>query len=218
MKYSAHKFHGDLWHALLTVFANAIRVTAFWFNFIFVGCTNRAQNARCALETSNVQWNSIMELFDLIWFDFVFLRLHYITAQFGALIVCLSLKENFAIIPLYAIMMLNMVNYNTCNVCVAKHLNAWIHEWQVLDTHTQHTYQPAYILYGVHRGELMHWSSFNTLACEGVHCSNFDDDLPPKMERIKRFLSRTSWLCIGMQCLENWLNDKLNAVCATLIQ
>lgn len=113
----------------------------------FYFCWLYKQSANCTLEISNVKWNSVMELFDLIWFFLSFaLRCDVIWC-----IDCVLLKGIFDIIPLFMIMMLNMVNYNTCNVCVAKHLNAWI-TWIARTGHTHIHYS----LPIAHRSELMH--------------------------------------------------------------
>lgn len=98
-------------------------------------CTNRA---KCALEYQTLGGgNSITGLFDFILF-FV-----CITSQSGALIAYLIEGKFSNYITLYMITMLNMVNYNTCNVFVVKHLNTrimctgqWTHMHYLTHTNT----------------------------------------------------------------------------------
>lgn len=75
MKYSAHKFHCDLWHAFLTVFANAISLHHFdsiLFHFVD---RHTEQNAL-----------KYQVLDGIVWFDFFSIC---ITSQSGAWILCL---------------------------------------------------------------------------------------------------------------------------------
>lgn len=111
MKYSAHKFHCDLWHAFLTVFANAISLHHF-DSILFHFVDRRTYRAKCA-KISSVRWNC------LVWF---FSYLHYITIR------CMDFVSYWKKIqrPLCHCMMFNMANYYTCSVFSTKYSNTWI--------------------------------------------------------------------------------------------
>lgn len=117
-------------------FANAIYVTAFWFNFISLIVYK--QSEVCASTPPNVRWWKFYHgiLFGMFWFDLIFFFV-CVTSQFSE---CMEhwlrlIERKLNIIPLY-------MEWSWCStwiiiifaVCLWQ--NTWLHESNEYWTHT----------------------------------------------------------------------------------
>lgn len=175
MKYSAHKFHCDLWHEFFWRFCQCYSVTALSFNFIlFIERTQKRNGWTRTMFECSMEWS-----FRFYSFRF-FCCFVWITSESGALIVSYWRNFNMFVYCSAIIWCSTLANY-ACSVFQTKHFNTCII---------------------IRAGHTLRGSEFIVQCCWARVYKILTMTFHRKIELIKRFLSRTSWLCIGMQCLK----------------